>query len=351
MRSVGRGDLTDQQWRRIEPLLPAQKPRIGRPSKDHRSIINGILWVLRTGAPWRDLLEVYGLGLPSPAVSTVGVRRVCGNGSCQTFSRKPMLLGKVGLDSLPEKPRIVELHAIRSDAQHNGRFPSPEEVSNCRAYSRAFLGSVTHKVWTLAFEEVRLSSLVQNDILRGKLSEAEALLKDALTAQRNEAEPGWYRAASRRSRVMKERDHRLAKVQQVQDRVATVTYHYQRPVGQPATELEDHLPGPIGQLFVPLPPFLTVALRRSQHRQERQSPDPARPGNGCQPHQTNPAQAAGLDKMASTGTHRIPVNAFGSNLLPAAAFYGLVSPKDQRPNSRVQVAKQQEKQSPAQLQR
>ena len=67
MRSVGRGDLTDQQWRQIEPLLPAQKPRIGRPSKDHRTIINGILWVLRTGAPWRDLPEGYG---PWPTVAS-----------------------------------------------------------------------------------------------------------------------------------------------------------------------------------------------------------------------------------------------------------------------------------------
>ena len=55
-----RGDLTDQQWQQLEPLLPAQKPRTGRPGKDHRTIINGILWVLRTGAPWRDLPERYG---------------------------------------------------------------------------------------------------------------------------------------------------------------------------------------------------------------------------------------------------------------------------------------------------
>ncbi len=67
MKSVGRGDLTDQQWRQIEPLLPAQKPRIGRPSKDHRTIINGILWVLRTGAPWRDLPQGYG---PWPTVAS-----------------------------------------------------------------------------------------------------------------------------------------------------------------------------------------------------------------------------------------------------------------------------------------
>ena len=56
---MGRGDLTDDQWR-LRPLLPPQKPGTGRPGKDHRTVINGILWVLRTGAPWRDLPERFG---------------------------------------------------------------------------------------------------------------------------------------------------------------------------------------------------------------------------------------------------------------------------------------------------
>lgn len=55
-----RGDLTDEQWARLTPLLPPQKPRVGRPSHSHRRILNGILWVLRTGAPWRDLPSRYG---------------------------------------------------------------------------------------------------------------------------------------------------------------------------------------------------------------------------------------------------------------------------------------------------
>ena len=54
-----RFELTDEQWERLQPLLP-QKARTGRPATDHRQIINGILWVLRTGAPWRDLPERYG---------------------------------------------------------------------------------------------------------------------------------------------------------------------------------------------------------------------------------------------------------------------------------------------------
>lgn len=55
-----RGELTDRQWAALAPLLPARKPRTGRPAKDHRQIINGILWIDRTGAPWRDLPERYG---------------------------------------------------------------------------------------------------------------------------------------------------------------------------------------------------------------------------------------------------------------------------------------------------
>jgi transposase len=57
---VGRGELTDRAWARIEPLLPAQSGRRGGRWRDHRQVINGILWQLRTGAPWRDMPERYG---------------------------------------------------------------------------------------------------------------------------------------------------------------------------------------------------------------------------------------------------------------------------------------------------
>ena len=53
-----RYDLTDFEWSVIEPLLP-NKPR-GVPRVDDRRVLNGIMWVLRSGAPWRDLPERYG---------------------------------------------------------------------------------------------------------------------------------------------------------------------------------------------------------------------------------------------------------------------------------------------------
>jgi transposase len=52
--------LTEEMWEKIKPLLPSQSGYWGRPSRPHREIIEGILWILRTGAPWRDLPEEYG---------------------------------------------------------------------------------------------------------------------------------------------------------------------------------------------------------------------------------------------------------------------------------------------------
>ena len=52
--------LTDEQWERIEPLIPRSQARTGRPPKDRRLMLDGIFWILATGAPWRDLPERFG---------------------------------------------------------------------------------------------------------------------------------------------------------------------------------------------------------------------------------------------------------------------------------------------------
>lgn len=60
MNPQRRHELTDDQWTALENLLPPQRPAPGRPAKDHRTVLNGIVWILRSGAPWRDLPERYG---------------------------------------------------------------------------------------------------------------------------------------------------------------------------------------------------------------------------------------------------------------------------------------------------
>jgi transposase len=58
---IMRYELDDFEWRVICPMLP-NKPR-GIPRVDDRRVLKGIFWVLRSGAPWRDLPEIYGPNL------------------------------------------------------------------------------------------------------------------------------------------------------------------------------------------------------------------------------------------------------------------------------------------------
>lgn len=55
-----RHEVTDDQWELIHPILPQRTATTGRPRSDPRVMLNGILWNLRTGAPWRDLPERFG---------------------------------------------------------------------------------------------------------------------------------------------------------------------------------------------------------------------------------------------------------------------------------------------------
>ncbi len=52
--------LTDEQWALVRGLLPPQRGGVGRPPKDHRVVLGGILWVARTGCSWREMPEEYG---------------------------------------------------------------------------------------------------------------------------------------------------------------------------------------------------------------------------------------------------------------------------------------------------
>ncbi len=53
--------LTDAQWERIEPLLPKNAGKVGRPFVDHRTVVEGIAYRYRTGIPWRNLpREAFG---------------------------------------------------------------------------------------------------------------------------------------------------------------------------------------------------------------------------------------------------------------------------------------------------
>ena len=55
-----RYELSSEQWQRVESLLPGKAGDPGRSGRDNRLFVNGVLWVLRSGAHWHDLPERYG---------------------------------------------------------------------------------------------------------------------------------------------------------------------------------------------------------------------------------------------------------------------------------------------------
>jgi transposase len=55
-----RYELSSEQWQRIESLLPGKAGDPGRSGRDNRLFVNGVLWVLRSGAHWHDVPERYG---------------------------------------------------------------------------------------------------------------------------------------------------------------------------------------------------------------------------------------------------------------------------------------------------
>ena len=74
-----RYELTDYEWAAIKPFLP-NKPR-GVARANDRRLLNDIFWVLRSGAPWRDLPQNLGRTRPATIVSFAGDGRVSGAGS------------------------------------------------------------------------------------------------------------------------------------------------------------------------------------------------------------------------------------------------------------------------------
>jgi transposase len=56
-----RYELTDEEWSKVQNLLPPERTNHkGRPRKDNRVMLNAMIWMARSGAPWRDLPERYG---------------------------------------------------------------------------------------------------------------------------------------------------------------------------------------------------------------------------------------------------------------------------------------------------
>ena len=88
MRRYG---MRDDQWERIQDLLPGRGGHVGRTAKDNRLFVEAVLYRYRTGIPWRDLPERFGCGVKVHTRFLAGPRLACGSGCSSTWRPMPTM--------------------------------------------------------------------------------------------------------------------------------------------------------------------------------------------------------------------------------------------------------------------
>lgn len=141
-----RHEVTDEQWKLLAPLVTTKPAPTGRPRRDARVMLNGILWILRTGAPWRDLPERFGpwqsvyeyftawraTGTYDRILETLQIRLdsegkidwnlFCVDGSIVRASRSAAGASKKVCSSTPKSPEITVWAAHEEDSAANSTW-------------------------------------------------------------------------------------------------------------------------------------------------------------------------------------------------------------------------------------
>lgn len=120
--------LTTEQWAQIAPLLPPEVGRAARPAKPNRLMVEAMVWILRTGAPWRDLPKHFG---PWKSVYT-RLRRWTQRGIWARVLEE--LSKQQDRESYLMDATIVRAHQDATGAKKGDRKPSvtPEEARRQR---------------------------------------------------------------------------------------------------------------------------------------------------------------------------------------------------------------------------
>ena len=141
-----RHELTDEEWALLEPLLPPPRGH-GRPYQEHRRILNGILFVLHTGVPWRDLPERYGPGRRSTVACAAGRRGASGS-SCSASCRPggPRRTASPGPSGASTARSSAPINTPPALAAAGGKNPSDEPADHALGRSRGGFGTKVHLV-------------------------------------------------------------------------------------------------------------------------------------------------------------------------------------------------------------
>ena len=140
-----RYELTDQEWEQIASLLPPEKTnKPGRPPKDNRLMVNAMVWITRSGAPWRDLPERYG---PWTTVYS-RFRKWIGDGILDNIFRVLCLEAELGGDCSwmppPSRPTSTVLVQKKGASKRNRAQPRGSKHKNPRSCRRLWVSRIPY---------------------------------------------------------------------------------------------------------------------------------------------------------------------------------------------------------------
>jgi transposase len=147
---MARGDLTDAQYERLQPLLPSSDGKPGHPYEDHRRILNGILWIDRTGAPWRDLPERYGPWQTCYDRLVRWRRAGVWERVLQTLQGEADAAGDLDWEVVSVDSTVVRAHQHAAGARHT---PAAAEAAVAEAAVGAQKGGTTERAPTKHWDE------------------------------------------------------------------------------------------------------------------------------------------------------------------------------------------------------
>jgi len=110
-------------------------------------------------------------------VSTIDSSRTPADGFSALLNQTDDVLQKNSLSSLPDRGNIIRVHNIRNDAQHDARYPSDGDLSDCQTYVKDFLKKIFSDAWKVDFETLSMIDLIQNSTVKTYLSDAEKALQ------------------------------------------------------------------------------------------------------------------------------------------------------------------------------
>jgi hypothetical protein len=94
-----------------------------------------------------------------------------------------VLLAKNGLPEVPDKAKIQHVHGLRNDAQHKAKYPSNNDVSDSRTYTRDFLQQLVLNVWGQDFNSISLTEAILHPRIKEFLEQAELEIRNGNTVR------------------------------------------------------------------------------------------------------------------------------------------------------------------------